>query len=392
MPAAEPAFRPGHRPMTGIRRFPLSDVGLLPFLLALPFLYVPKILPGDTQPWVFFGAVLALFAFRPRLFVQKKDLLAIFLALGSLAAYAARAGLSVETVRTAYILLVFATIFILAGRGGHRWFRSAACAVLVIWFLVGLYQYLAVHFRLPVSFVGRYGEGRSGVPSLTAEPSFYGSLSVIIAMYLLHDRRRGDWIFLLIATLNVLMSGSILAILLLGFLFAYLRPAAVLAGALLLALLVFLDASVNEAGLTARLAGFRSIQRGLINVMLDVSLNLRAGHIWFTLGENLLPELLFRNPVQFRMEYNNFAAATGILVQTETNVILPMAGELIYGGGLFGFGIVLLLIVKAARSGPNLWFGFVRGLFVFACLLNPISIANPLLIFYALQEKPCRKR
>lgn len=390
---AEPALPPTPAHAAGsVRAFPLSDVGLLPFLLTLPFLYAPKLLPGDTQPWVFLGAVVALFFFRPRQFIQKKDWLAIGLAVLSLGAYVARAGLGAETLRAAYIFLIFATLWMLGNRGGHNWFRTMACTVLVIWFLVGLYQYVAVRFGLPVTFPGRYVEGRSGVPSLAAEPSYFGSISVLIAMYLLHDRRRGDWIFLGLAVLNVLMSGSILAVLLLGFLFAYLRPIAMLATALVLVLLILMDASLNEAGLTARLAGFQSAGQGIVNVLVDPSLNLRAGQIWFTLVQNLLPELAFRNPVQFETDYNNFAAGTGILIPTESNFILPMAGELIYSGGLFGFAIVGMLILKAASSGPNRWFRFVRGLFVLACLLNPISIANPFLVFYVLQEQPCRRR
>lgn len=370
------------------RGLALADAGLLPFLLALPFLYVPKLLEGDTQPWVFLGAVFALFTFRPRLFIQKSDLPAILFAVAALAAYVARAGLGAETIRAAYIFLVFATLWILANRGGHTLFRRAVQVVLVVWFLVGLYQYLAVRLGLPVSFAGRYVEGRSGIPSLAAEPSYFGSLSIIMAMYLLHDRRKGDWIFLAIAVLNVLMSGSILSVLLLGFLFLYLRPTTMLLAAGAFIMLVMVDATVNEAGLTARLAGFRTAGEGIVGILLDPSLNLRAGHIWYTLWQNLPAQLAFANPIDFQNQYNSFAAGTGVLIPTESNFILPMAGELIYSGGVFGLAIVLMLIWRGASAGPTPWLKLVRGLFVLACFLNPISIANPFLIFYICQPKP----
>jgi hypothetical protein len=260
--------------------------------------------------------------------------------------------------------------------------------VLVVWFLVGLYQYLAVQLGLPVSFAGRYVEGRSGIPSLAAEPSYFGSLSIIMAMYLLHDRQKGDWIFLTIAILNVLMSGSILSVLLLGFLFLYLRPTTMLLAAGAFILLVMVDATVNEAGLTARLAGFRTAGEGIVGILLDPSLNLRAGHIWYTLWQNLPAQLAFANPIDFQNQYNSFAAGTGVLIPTESNFILPMAGELIYSGGVFGLAIVLMLIWRGASAGPTPWLKLVRGLFVLACFLNPISIANPFLIFYICQPKP----
>ncbi len=264
--------------------------------------------------------------------------------------------------------------------------------VLLVWFLVGLYQFLALRFGLPVSFAGRFIEGRNALPSLTAEPSFFGSLSVLMAMYLLHDRKRGDGWFVALATLNVLMSGSLLSVLLLGFPLLYLRFDLKVLAALALFGMLILDATFNEAGIVARLAGFQSAGEGLVGVILDPSLNLRIGHVWFSLWSNLPASLAFAHPIDFQNQYNAFAAGTGVLIPTESNFILPMAGELVYNGGLFGAGIVALLVWTGAEAGPTAGQRLIRAGFIIACFVNPISIANPFLIFYVMQEKPCRPR
>lgn len=388
---AETPPQPGPDFPRGIgRRIAVANIGLLPFLLTLPFLYVPKLLEGDTQPWVLIAAILALFSYRPRLFIQRKDLPVILLGLLALSAYVVRAGLGLETLRAAYIFLTFVILWILANRGGQDWFRVGVRYVLLVWFLVGLYQFLALRLGFPVSFAGRFIEGRNALPSLTAEPSYFGSLSVVMAMYLLHDRKPGDRWFVTLATLNVLMSGSLLSVLLLGFLLLYLRFNLKVATAILLAGMLALDGTFNEAGIVARLAGFQSAGEGLVGVILDPSLNLRIGHVWFTLWSNLLASLAFAHPIDFQNQYNAFAAGTGVLIPTESNFILPMAGELVYNGGVFGAAIAALLVYRGGQAGPTSGRRLVRGGFLVACLLNPISIANPLLIFYVLQEKPCR--
>jgi hypothetical protein len=360
-------------------------MGLLPFLLLLPFLFVPKLLAGDTQPWVLLGAVFALFTFRPRQGLSRRDLPALLLALLALAAYVGRVGLVLETVRAAYIYLMFAVFWVLGNRGGDRYFRVAVCYVLALWFLVGLTQYVSVQLGYDIGFSGRYVAGRSGVPSLAAEPSYFGSLSVVMAMYLLNGLEPRERPFVALAILNVLMSGSILAVLLLGFPLLYLRPRHLLLAGGALALLVLLDASVNQAGLSARVAGFQTAGQGLVALLLDPSLNLRWGHIEFTMLTNFWQSVFFLSPVSFEAQYNAYAASTGYLIATGGNFILPIAGELVYGGGLFGLLIILLLLWRGTLGGESGWRRFVRGSFVFACLLNPVSIANPMLIYFVLQ-------
>ncbi len=252
--------------------------------------------------------------------------------------------------------------------------------------MVGLYQYLALLLGLPVGFAGRFVEGRSGVPSLAAEPSYFGSLAILMAMYLLHRGKRSDAIFVAIAVISVLMSGSVLALLLLGFPFLYLRTPVKLLAAGATTLLVFADAAFNQAGLTARLGGFHSAGEGLVGILVDPSLNLRFGQIWFTLWENVVRELAFASAVSFGDQYNAFGAATGFLIPTESDFILPMAGELIYDSGVIGLAIVVLLMRHAWAGGASTGEKLIRLAFVAACLVNPVSVANPFLVFFVLQR------
>jgi hypothetical protein len=64
-----------------------------------------------------------------------------------------------------------------------EFFPSAVRLTILIWLAVGLYQYISVALGLPIEIAGRFVEGRSGVPSLTPEPSIYGSLSILHMMY-----------------------------------------------------------------------------------------------------------------------------------------------------------------------------------------------------------------
>jgi hypothetical protein len=380
-------------PIAGSNRWQIAraDLGMMPFLASLPFLYVPKLLEGDTQPWVLLTAVFALFTYRPRSFLQRSDVLLVALVLLSIGIYVARAGVSGLTVRMAYILLMFLVLWALARRGGENLFAMGVRFTLTIWFIAGLYQYIAVKLGLPMDFGGRYVEGRGGVPSMTAEPSYFGTLSVLMVMYLLHFGGRNG-IYIAMAVLSVLMSGSILAVIFLIFPFLYLRmPVKILAAGAVTAL-VLVDAAINEAGLTARLAGFGSAGEGLVSLLVDPSLNTRFGHIWFSLWDNLWAELTFTSAIGFQNAYNTFAAETGVLIPTESEFILPIAGELLFGIGIFGLLIAGLLVSSAMRSGRTRGEQLIRGGLVVACLLNPISIANPFLVFLALQEKSWQPR
>jgi len=375
-------------PIAGSNRWQIAraDLGMVPFLASLPFLYVPKLLEGDTQPWVLLTAVFALFTYRPRNFLQRGDVLLVGVVLLAIGIYAARAGVSGLTVRMAYILLMFLVLWALARRGGEDLFAIGVRFTLTVWFIAGLYQYVAVRFGLPMDFGGRYIEGRGGVPSMTAEPSYFGTLSVLMVMYLLHFGGRNG-IYIAMAVLSVLMSGSILAVIFLIFPFLYLRmPVKILAAGAVTAL-VLIDTAINEAGLTARLAGFGSAGEGLISLLVDPSLNLRFGHIWFSLWDNLWAELTFTSAIGFQNAYNAFAAETGVLIPTESDFVLPIAGELIFGIGLFGLMISVLLIWSAAIGGRTRGEQLIRASLVIACLFNPVSIANPFLIFLVLQKR-----
>lgn len=379
MPAVSPQRR------LAIQR---ADIGLVPFLTLLPFMYVPKLLEGDTQPWVLLGAVFALFTYRPQAFVHRRDLGVLVVVLLALAAYVARAGFVIDAIRAAYIYLTFAVIWLLAQRGGHDYFRLAIKYTLTVWFFVGIYQYIAVLLGFAVEFTGRYVEGRSGVPSLTAEPSYFGSLSVLMAMYLLNDLRRNDWGFIAMAVLNVLLCGSVLAILLLGFVFLVMRPIVQIVLGSVFAGLIVLDAAFNTAGLSARFAMFKVDFADIVSILIDPSLNLRWGHIEFTLISNFWNSVFFLSPVSFESQYNDYVNQSFYLIATGSNFILPMAGELIYGGGFFGLMLIFIFMRRGYLGGPTMWQRLVRAGFVLACLLNPVSIANPLFVYFVLQARP----
>lgn len=366
-------------------RFPVADLGIVPFLAVLPFMFVPKILDGDTQPWVLIAALIALFTYRPREFFDRRDLPIVALAALSLAALGLRTGASPEFLRAGYIFLTFTVLWILARRDRGDWFGLGVRITIGVWFAVGVYQYLATLLGIPVEITGRFVEGRGGVPSLAAEPSYYGSINIIMMMYLLHCRRSGDAIYLIMASIGVLISGSVLSLILLIFPLLLLRPGVLLMTLAGVTLLFMGDAAVNEAGVTARLASLGNPGQGVVALLIDPSLNLRFGHIAFTLYENFWRGLVMVGPINFQDEYNIFAANTGFLIFTESNFILTSGGDLVYGSGIFGAIICIILIYTASSGKINFNVKLTRSAFVFACLLNPVSIANPFLVFFCLQ-------
>ena len=98
-----------------------------------------------------------------------------------------------------------------------EFFPSAVRLTILIWLAVGLYQYISIAQGLPIEIAGRFVEGRSGVPSLTPEPSFYGSLSILHMMYLLSEGQKKNNPYIVCAAASVVLSGSLFALLLLVF-------------------------------------------------------------------------------------------------------------------------------------------------------------------------------
>lgn len=374
--------------------FRMADLGILPLMLSLPLLYFPKVLEGDTQLWVLGASVIALLTFRTERFILKSELWLALLCVACVAIYALRVDLhtsvtnltgAADFLRTGYTQVAFLTFWIISRREGGQYFGWAVRFTIVVWLLVALYQYVAIRVGLPVEFTGRFIAGRSGVPSLTSEPATYGSLSVLHMMYLLTERNRRNAPFIAAAAMSVVLSGSLLAVLLLPFPLMKMPQRVRIIAAIAIPLMIFLDYTFSTAGVASRLGAF-SGGLTVFDLLRDASLNLRAGHIVFTLYHNFWTSVLLLEPVAFMQDYNEFAMRSGLFIRTGSNFILPSLGALIYDYGIFGVALLIAVLRGAAKqtSSPK---GRIEKLgFVIACLLNPIGLSNPFLIMY-VQKK-----
>jgi hypothetical protein len=371
---------------SGALRIRIADLGILPLLASLPFMYFPKILEGDTQPWVFIMALIAFFSFRTRTFVRRSDFALIAVAGLCAVAYAVRSDVSPELVRALYMQSAFVVFWLVCRREKGEFFPTAVRITVLLWFVVGVYQFIAVNLDLPVAFIGRYVEGRSGVPSLASEPSIYASLSMLQMMYLLSERNAKNGVFVACAAISVVLSGSILGFLMLIFPFMRLRKLVKIAVLIALVTLVLSDYALTSMGLLTRFSLFSLDSSNLVAALLDPSLNLRLGHIYFTLHQHLVDSLLLLSPVDFMAQYNSFAAGSPIFIQTGNNMILPAIGELIYGSGLAGVILLVLVFHRAWSRATTIGRKIEKVAFLSACLLNPIPLSNIFLVLYAQQE------
>ena len=365
----------------------LADIGVLPLLITFPFMFYPKILEGDTQPWIFIGTVIALFTFRVRTFLVKSDLPLLLMSALCLGAFALRNSSGQEQlIRAAFTQVLFVSLFIVCRRERGDLFPSAIRMTILIWFIAGLTEYIFVQLGLPITWIeGRFLLGRGGVPSLASEPSTYGSLSMVQMMYLLAENKAKNRPYILLAAISVLLSGSLLALGLLVFPLMKLRLRQrifVIIGILVLALI---DYTFTPGDLTARLSGF-IVGRSAVDFILDPSLNLRVGHIYFTLDRNLMDSLFFVSPVNFMAQYNDFAANSFLFIETGSDFILTSAGDLIYGSGLFGALLIFMFIRNAQKASSTRRGKFEKFAFIIACMLNPIPLSNVFLIIYAQRK------
>jgi len=369
-------------------KFKKQDIGILPLLLSLPFMFFPKVLEGDTQPWIFAAGLIAFFTFRTQNFFKRNDWTIIILSILCILVYAARSADGYYVLRNTYTYLSFIIIWVVCGRSNGDYFPSAVKATIVIWFIAGLFQYISIHMGYKIDeFPGRYLAGRMGPPSLTAEASYYGSISMLQLMYLLTERWRENRIFIALATMSVFLSGSLLSMLLLIFPLMKLPLKLRVTISILLPLLVIGDYYFNGTGVVSRLAHIFSDGISLRGVFHDASLNLRAGNIFFTMYENIVQSILLISPVDFMNQYNNFAEKSGVFIGVGSNYILPAIGEMIYGSGVFAVLLLVTFLNKAQKSCTTNGAKIEKVIFIIACMLNPISLSNIFLILYA--KKKC---
>lgn len=374
--------------------FRLADIGVLPLMLSLPLLYFPKILDGDTQPWVLGASVIALLTFRTDRFILKSEFWIALLCVACIAVYAIRVDLhtsvtnltgATDFLRAGYTQVAFITLWIICRREGGELFGWAVRYTIVVWLLVALYQYVAIRMNLPVEFIGRYVPGRSGVPSLTSEPAAYGSLSVLHMMYLLTERNRRNVPYIAAAALSVVLSGSLLALLMLPFPLMKMPQRLRVFAAVAIPLAVFMDYSLSMSGVAARLDVF-SNGLNAYNLLRDASLNLRVGHIVFTLYHNFWESVLLLSPVGFMQDYNEFAMQSGLFIRTGSNFIVTSLGAMIYDYGIFGIFLLVAVLRGAAKQTSTPKGRLEKLAFIIACLLNPIALSNPFLIMYAQKK------
>ncbi len=362
-------------------------LGAWPLAVTLPFMFFPRLLEGDTQPWVLLAAILALATFRTSRFVLTKDVPLLALALLCLPIYALRSEVGPDLLRAAYTYLSFAVFWMVCRREQGDVFPTAVKLTVVVWFLVGLYQYLSVALGLPIEIAGRFVEGRSGVPSLTSEPATYGSLSVLQIMYLMGQKRGRITPYLCLAAVSIVLSGSLLAFALMVFPILKLSSKIRLPVVTAIVGLIVADYSFSASGVTSRVLAFNQVADNMAAVLLDPSLNLRVGHVYFTLYEHLRESLLFQGDIAFMHEYNSFAARSSLFIDTGSNFILPAIGDVIYGTGAVGAALLVAFFGSSLSASGSTRAMLEKGLFMLACMLNPISLSNIFLILYAQKKE-----
>lgn len=365
-----------------------SLLALVPLLVTMPLIYWPKVVANDTQPWVVIAIAIAFLFYRPPPRIDMRRHLRIMTALvpAAFVAYWMRGPETQYAFRYGAILSAFLMLWHVSSRDPSRVIGMAVKVTVVIWFIVGLSQALGIFFGLPVEVFGRYVPGRSGVSSLTPEPSYYGSLSVLHLMYLLSDRDHKSGPYMVLAVCNVLLSGSLLAFVLLAVPILrlparYKIVGGSVAGALLLIFMV-VGVQVSEFFNFERLRVLDQSRAEGELLLSDESTNLRFGHARYTLVDNLLPELAFLNSVDFEDEYNSWSSSSTPFIRNTTDFILPSAGELLFRSGVFGLLVVWFVMRTAYLTGGTSYGKLEKVAFTALCLLNPVSLANPFFIFY----------
>lgn len=367
-------------------------LGFLPVMVAMPLMYWPRVLESDTQPWVAIGAFLSCLFFWPR--SPRADARGLFLpiiaAVSCVVIYLLEETDLQASIRYAGIMLTFSMLWIVAYRGGQEFVATAVRLTIVIWFVAGLYQIVAIRAGLPVEIFGRYVAGRSGVPSLTAEPSFFGSISVLHLMYLLNEKKSNDRIYIVISVINVLLSGSILSYIFLAIPLFRLDYKYIFGGILALILVTTQGIRVSDSGLFSRISNIDIVSvfsEPMRIVKSDASTNLRVGHAIFTLYESLDESILMNHTSSFREEYNSWAFKQGGYLYNGSNFILVSGGEALFRSGPFGLLLMLSLMVFGTRGMSSNARKIEKIAVISLCFLSPISFSNPFFIFYVVQRE-----
>jgi hypothetical protein len=357
--------------------------GAMPLIVSLPFMYYPNIINGDTQLQIFFAALITLLIYKIHRPLSQSSIFIILLAMLCGVIGIIRNEDSHLAVRVAYTHLAFIVFWILCERDKEKNFLLGIRLTVITWFAVGLYQYISVNLGWQIDFFGRYVEGRGGVPSLTAEPSFYGSISVLQMMYLINISSYKNRLYILIAGLSVLLSGSVLAIMMLIFpLLKLEKKQKIIIGIILIIITIFGVILGSFSSLLRIVSLIQILSNEPQAIISDPSLNLRFGHLYFTIISNFFQSIFYTNPLGFMAEYNIFATSSGIFISTESNYILPFAGDILYNSGIIGLLLLIAVYYCGIKYEISFWNKLQKFFLITLCLINPISFANIFFIMY----------
>jgi hypothetical protein len=311
----------------------------------------------------------------------------IFITISAALAYFARAGFDSGTLRFTYKLFLFILLWKLLPKIPQSSILFGIKLTIWIWFIAAVGQYVFLLLGWDISLFGRFVSGRGGVPSLTPEPSFYGTISVILLVYLMSARQRVSRIYYLMSMSALALSGSLLPLIAFSGVAIFRAPFRVklIMAAAVFALIVFVLGHA-DIPYVRRLVFFLSSGGNLSGLLFDYSVNLRLGHILFSLYANIPEELYFGSAASFQNAYNAWASSTGIFFPTGSDFILASLGDLIYGGGFFGLGIAIVILVHSWRTVRRLKHRLFKVGFVMFLLLNPVSISNTFFLLYVLQR------
>ena len=366
------------------RRLLAAPVATL-FTASLPFTFYPRVLDGDTQPWPLLATLLLFTLSRTAQRFSNKDLIITAAVIGGVLTFFSRTGMDEEILRFTYKMLAFLLLWFVVPTLPSNLLLRSLKTVIVIWFAVGLLQTLVVELGVASEFSGRFVYGRSGVPSLTPEPSFFGMLSLLAYFILLSGRTETSWIYGVLVLGNVIMSGSILAIILTTLIFFMINwRLRILAIVLVIPTATYILFTSEFIALT-RLQTFLQSELSWRLLLLDYSVNLRVGHFLYTMWISLPDALLMKTSPDFMTSYNIWARQTQYFNTTESNFILTGLGRMIYRGGPFGVLILFMLFLRAWQSTND------RKLTKLAVLtfllMTQLDISNAFIVLYALQPK-----
>jgi hypothetical protein len=355
------------------------------FVLALPFSFFPRVFDGDTQPWPLLAAMILVISSKTARRLTSVDVVVLCLVTFAIMGCFARAGFSDSSVRFAYKLMSFAAFWLCARSVSTKLVAQGMKMVIAIWFLVGLYQTVAIAIGMDVLFAGRIVVGRSGVSSLTPEPSLYGMLSIVALLYLFLSKEGARSVYVFMAFANVFLSGSFLAMIASLFVVAALSFRAKIAFLMGLAPVMFFAVSILDFQFLNRVLSLWESGLEWQALLLDYSINLRIGHIVYTLGPALLFSLVFLAPLSFEEAYNVWARSTSTFFPTGSNFILTSMGDVIYSGGIFGLGLLIVFLVSSyRRERRKPW---IKVFFIVFLMLTQIGFASMFLVLFGLQEK-----